>query len=432
MPNMPVESIKYMGRNNPGLIRSSGDAPSEFWVTDPTLPILFEYKYTSSSNKNVVIPKGRIVAVGTPVFDRRLNRSYPALTLANGTNNPVGVAMTTIFERLPESFGGYQPTIVTRNYIQVPMLRTKALADDMAWGCAYGVAEGDFVKADAKGHFAKWMPNKIVTEAVADITNTLHATYVTKEPIKAGSTVTARGKKDGAPAADITATLTNLYTITLDTDTPGAYTEVTVTYISQLSDPIEQRVGQVLATESTTNPEGFLQYLLDDPVFQEIADSRDEYAAKTAEPSFFIGEMRYWLNRDKGVRFLTDGRIIGKEAVSKEVLKHVATDPSTFGVGYTNTGSYEIFKLANTPVSEDDLLKVEIRTTGDEAVKTLREDVDFRMDYQNGIIHVYSLTAYAGQNVCVTYSHFKSAIPGLPTELDVAGGIGAARILLKF
>jgi len=143
---------------------SDGFAPAEQWITDPTLPRLFEYHYGGPGW--VVIPKGTVVGVKDAIKDYETGKMRTVLSIADGTSvMPAGVAPYNIYEKVEDRFGHNLPTMVTRDYIEVPLMAsisdvyeggTTAGALKMKWGCAYGdLAPGDYVTCDAKGKMVK-------------------------------------------------------------------------------------------------------------------------------------------------------------------------------------------------------------------------------------------------------------------------------------
>lgn len=144
-------------RMNNSLIFSPGDPPAVGYIPDPDLPKLFEYKFGREGY--VVIPKGRIVAVNTnkSIKSPETGKTVNPITIADGTNKPIGVAPQNVYELDYEAPFDMVYGVITRDMIEVPLVNSKENADFVQWGCAWGdLKPGDFVKPDNKGHFTKW------------------------------------------------------------------------------------------------------------------------------------------------------------------------------------------------------------------------------------------------------------------------------------
>lgn len=126
-------------RSNTGrLVVSGGDSPAGQWVTDPNLPILFNYDYGGPGQKDVVLSKGLLVGV-TPqrYLDDTIGFKKNALTIATSTVRPFGMAPYNYSKHWEDFLDGNQPSVITREYIELPLLQN---ADDAAlvkWGAAF-------------------------------------------------------------------------------------------------------------------------------------------------------------------------------------------------------------------------------------------------------------------------------------------------------
>lgn len=313
-------------RSNSRLSVSQVFSPAEYLVHLSTLPALMTYAYGGPGN--VVLTKGTIVGFNPTVeVDYETGRNVFPITYANGSNNPIGVLQFNVYEKVKDRLAGNMPNLLTHEYIELPLIHgiehvylfgssddtlaerivardafsvnsTLATNMKMKWGCFYthdateysALKAGDFVKPDKFGKFIKWNPNKsILLEAVANITlttPTVTTLIYTKEPIKAGTTVTVNGSKAGAAQAAITAAVVGSCVVQLTMDHTVAYTDITINYTSALSDPKEQIVGQVLAIEDVTGtvPRGWLDWVT--PVVEqgERAGSDIRYGNPTATP----------------------------------------------------------------------------------------------------------------------------------------------------
>lgn len=201
-------------RSNTQLIKSGHMSPAEKWILDPKFRSvemssvfsnegsLFYYQYGGDGFTDVVIPKGRIVGVSTPVKDFVSKKMVTTMTLPGlaTENNTIGVVPYNIckdyfqFDR----FGGNQPSIITLDYIKLPYIRDvepstdynmagvlkeeKELSVDlkMPWGAAIGagIKEGSYLKASPSGRFCLW--NK-ETDNFCDVVGQVLATDFNQE-----------------------------------------------------------------------------------------------------------------------------------------------------------------------------------------------------------------------------------------------------------
>jgi hypothetical protein len=134
--------------------------PSEDWVTDPTLPVILKNPYGGPGMEDVVVPMGRLIAVGEPV-KTFTGKFKTKLTLANGTNAVIGVAPYNFCKdnSSADRFGGNNPAVITDKYIRLPYIPASTDSDLCPWGHATGsgITVGDFLKPTAKGQFTKWV-----------------------------------------------------------------------------------------------------------------------------------------------------------------------------------------------------------------------------------------------------------------------------------
>lgn len=159
-------TLKPGTRSNTKLVVSGGDSPAEKWVTDPTLPVLFIYDYAPAGEKEVVVSKGMIVAVGDQVRDPDTGSMMNTLTIADadGTGNkaiPAGMAPYNFSKKYEDFLYGNQPSIITREYVELPLFTRNEDAAAHKWGAAVGVKGGDFVKVGGsstgnQGQLVKW------------------------------------------------------------------------------------------------------------------------------------------------------------------------------------------------------------------------------------------------------------------------------------
>ena len=180
-------------RSHTALVRSGHMSPAEKWILDPTFldkkmssifkdGVLFNYQYGGPGMDEVVIPKGRVVGVGTSVKDYVSKKFLASITLPGlALNaNTIGMApynFTKDWFQM-DRFGGNQPSIITLDYVELPYMPgftaqtsydvTGVLKEEqelsvdnrMPWGAVIGeVQNGDYVKATPSGRLTKWNPD---------------------------------------------------------------------------------------------------------------------------------------------------------------------------------------------------------------------------------------------------------------------------------
>ena len=167
-------------RSNTKLVVSGGDSPAEKWVVDPNLPVLFIYDYAPPAEKEVVVSKGMLTAIGPSHLDRDTGVMVNTLTIADADTagkHAAGVAPYNFSKQYEDFLYGAQPSIITREYIELPNFTRSDDAADHKWGAAINVAAGDFVKVGGSstgnaGQFVKWnagedSPHLIVGQVLA-------------------------------------------------------------------------------------------------------------------------------------------------------------------------------------------------------------------------------------------------------------------------
>lgn len=191
-----------------GLIVSGHVAPAQTWLLDQRFSdtdmqgvfnngYLFDYAPGGYVNQKVVIPMGRVLGVTTPQMDRITGKLLPVVTLPgiSNNNNAVGILPFNLYVdgTQQEKLSGNYATVVTNNYIKVPMMsgikpatmdkagllkEEKEISIDMKmpWGAAIGeelLREGDYVKYTASGRFTKWDKSK---DGITDLIGQVLAT----------------------------------------------------------------------------------------------------------------------------------------------------------------------------------------------------------------------------------------------------------------
>lgn len=149
-------------RSNTKLVVSGGASPAGQWVTDPNLPMLFNYDYGGPGQKEVVVAKGLLVGIAPKRYkDDTIGYDKNALTLATAAIRPFGMAPLNFTKHHEDFLDGNQPSVITREYVELPLIRTAKEAEDIKWGACYGdLAPNDLVtwSRDPKnaGKIIKW------------------------------------------------------------------------------------------------------------------------------------------------------------------------------------------------------------------------------------------------------------------------------------
>lgn len=200
-------------RSNTALVRSGHMSPAEKWILDPTFMdasmsgifkdgVLFNYQYGGPGMEEVVVPKGRVVGVGTSVKDYVSKKFLASITLPGlALNaNTIGMApynFTKDWFQM-DRFGGNQPSIITLDYVELPYMpgftasadynKAGVLAEEleisvnnrMPWGAVIGEAQnGDYLKATPSGRLTKWIKG---TDDPSDIVGQILASDLNAEP----------------------------------------------------------------------------------------------------------------------------------------------------------------------------------------------------------------------------------------------------------
>lgn len=163
-------------RSNTKLVVSGGMSPAGQWITDPNLPVLFHYEYGGPGQKEVVVSKGMLVGVAPErALDDHHGFKKNVLTIATDTIRPFGMAPYNFTKHYPDFLDGNQPSVITREYVELPLIGNPDDAAAVKWGAAYNepgleIKAGDLVtwsrNPENFGKIIKWDPSK---HAVSDI-----------------------------------------------------------------------------------------------------------------------------------------------------------------------------------------------------------------------------------------------------------------------
>jgi hypothetical protein len=385
-------------RSQTNLIKSPGDAPSGQWMLDQTLAGLFSYPYAVGRRlSKVVIPKGTIVGVTGRAKDYLTGKYRNTLGFASPTVNAIGVAPYSYFQRFTkdapagaetwssiiahDEFGAddFQPSITTREFIEVPYLpnpedvftystdATPAVNGmKMMYGCATNgsvdvvgtnteLTAGDYVKAGPYGKFVKWV--------------------------------------SGVDAAQLI-------------------------------------VGQVLELDTDMPPLGWLKYV--EPVYEGRDSARENNVVEPApadgstvwDPDYTYpytaenmgwNKPGAWKTIGNGIPGLTDG---AKMALTSRIQR------------FTLNANATSLACILDPVAkiDEDSLTVTLNGT---ALSTAGTD-KYAYDKTTQIVTITAEGVASARDITITYTVDNKSIIGVPASWDFAGSIGVARILLKF
>lgn len=417
-------SYKFKGKTHTNLVISEGMAPAEDMVisrTNGAQP--FIYEYGPEGNQTVVLAKGKIVEVVGSEYDAETGFQKTAVKQATDASEKVaGVNLHNVYSRRRDGMVSTltKPTVITRNYIEVPLFETtgtadlgaaQVLAEAMKFGAAvsetgdvkFKLQPGDYVVSDKSGNFRKYVK----------------------------------------------------HTDTVEGDAPEAI------------------VGQVWAKETELPPAGFLQYYseLVNPEMEAFLKQMS-YSPSPGLPSNGVGAFPYgapYTNKGwkpefekmlskaglggtaAGIPFLTDGFFRAQEM-------------RTFGVATGTAGSMTMnanveavrgaegttFDVANNKVvvAKDVKnaavfikLKHKIDVTKLENVTAQIDGAgvnanDMHVDVTNNTVVIYLPINETGAAVehtglSLTVPMVVDPIAGIPTAWDHKGSVGAVRILLQ-
>jgi hypothetical protein len=458
MPVFPETSTYFKGRSNTQLVVSEGNAPAEKYLASEATNALvqFMYEFGPENNNGVVIPKGKVLAFAGVEWDVETEKNVPRVKIADADDLPMGVNHHNVYQRRRDRFSGSEPTVLTREYIRVPV----------------------FTGADA---------DAAATAAAA---------------IKFGAMSAA---VSSGTAAQIQAAKNALFGKYVKADANGNFVVADPT-----TDTYDKVVGQIYGIETDIPPAGFLQY------FMEMNETEYDQFVKGSQivPSpgrtvdkantldiqtFPVGTGYFKNSRDfaaalknfrAGIPFLTDGYFKARTTKTYELgdatniidvrtMGHVtiadADDATTVAVDTADkdhvynlkanalrklvtvsdyVGSALFIRLKDklchdalpaydvtrgvTPVASNfpeygsvnpSSVVVKLLDAVGENAATVSPS-NYHVDYENNMIVIYFTEAVSAKNVQITATVLENQIPGIPTGWDYKGNVGEARILL--
>lgn len=182
-------SYNQKGKTHTNLVISEGMAPAEDLVisrTNGATP--FIYEYGPEGNQTVVLAKGKIAEVVGAEYDAETGYEKTAVKQATDASEKIaGVNLHNVYSRRRDGMHSTltKPTLITRNYIEVPLFETTGAADltgaqQLAEAMHFGAAvsetsvegnatkllPGDYVVSDRSGNFRKYVKGTDAPEAV--------------------------------------------------------------------------------------------------------------------------------------------------------------------------------------------------------------------------------------------------------------------------
>jgi hypothetical protein len=452
MPVFPNTSLYYKGRTNTQLVVSEGNAPAEKYLASEATnsSVKFAYEFGPEGNNGVVIPKGKILSFAGVEYDVETEKYIPRVKIAGAGEVPMGVNHHNVYQRLRDKFSGSEPTVLTREYIRVPLFTGNDLS--AAQGAAAAIQFGAMAAACSTGTASEIQAAK----------NALFGKYVKAD---------ANGNFVVADPA---------------------------------SDTYDKIVGQVYGIETDIPPAGFLQYFMemnenDYTAFikgSQIVPSpgrTQDKANSLSIDTFPVGTGYFKTSRDlalalknfrAGIPFLTDGYFKARtnkvyelgdttNIIDVRTMGHVTVAPTTevatdvdhvYGVGtnplrnvvtVSDTVGSALFIRLKDDICHDalpsyditrDIVPIESNfpeygSLGQSAVVVKLLDAaganpvtvspaNYHVDYENNLIVIYFTEAVSAKNIQITATVLENQIPGIPTGWDYKGNIGEARILL--
>lgn len=399
MPIFPEVNTYYKGRTHTNLVISEGQAPAEKFIPSALEAVKFQYNYGPEGNQNVVIPKGKIVSLAGMEWDYVSEHMVPALKIANATDIPIGVNHHNVYEHRRDRFSGNQPTVITREYIELPLFNDIGAAAAIKFGAAYDAAPatmlGKFVKSDANGNFV--------------VTSDYNALVLGQ-------------------------------VLAVETDLPPAG------FLQYFLEMQDNEYKEFLRQQSYAPAPG--RTAGSDPMSVEGYPLGTSYL----QPA---NRMKDWT---KGIPRLTDGYFRARTQLVDLALTNAAIasvkvtgNTTVTGAGLNVTvatdgaglvrGAAMMIRLKDNLVN--DAIKDGSMANYPEFAGQLPSDVEVKIggvtvnpnnlhvDYTNNTVVVYFTSAVADQPVLVTVTVLQNQTPGIPTGWDFKGAVGAARILLQ-
>lgn len=425
-------SMYFKGKTHTGLVVSEGDAPAEKLIPSKSEGVKFQYAYGPEGNQNVVIAKGKAVDIAGAEFDYETGYEVTAIkTAAEGSTNVIGVNHHNLYERKRDRFSGNAATVITRNYIELPLFEhadlgtAQGFADAMKFGAMYGTAgdlkHGDYVKVGKNGNFVK-------------------ADTATDSPFEIVGQVWLV-QKELPPAG--------LLQYFLDMSIPEL--EAFMKNSSYAPSPGKNGKAEPQYPGQGGNPQ-----------FAPSGAKGDAGAYPLGYPwelHGWKGDFERLLNPviNRGIPFLTDGYFKAKQVVTGIALDdiynastnndgHIESVIFSGGVTFVDgtgaaTAKNVVGKGAKTAAdTRNNALFIKLRHKIDHVeenpvvVKVGGKEVsaaDVHLDWTNNMVVLYLEAGATANPITIDAKLIVDPVAGVPTEWDYAGSVGAVRILLQ-
>lgn len=403
--------LTFNGKSHTNLVVSEGAAPAEDLVisrTNSAEP--FIYQYGPEGNQTVVLAKGKIAEIVGTEYDPETGYYKTAVKQAGDASEKVsGVSLHNVYDRRRGAMLSQinKPTLITRNYIEVPLFESEGtasleaaqvLAEAMKFGAAVSESKvdnlnlkpGDLVVSDRSGNFRKYVKG---------------------------------------------------------------------------TDPAEAVIGQVWAKETNLPPAGFLQYYSEmiNPELEDYLKAMS-HAPSPGIPSQGAGAFPYghpYSNKGwkpefekmlgakglSGIPFLTDGFFRSQESRTFELAN---TGVINENVEAVRGGEGTVFDAETNKVTVKDGVKnaaifiklahkidqTKLSNVAAQVNSAAVNSRDLFVDVVNNTVVIYLPENETGADVDhegieLTIPMSVDPIAGLPTEWDFKGSTGAVRILLQ-
>ncbi|MGH1263324.1 hypothetical protein ACQVWE_13565 [Bacillus cereus] len=180
-------TYKFKGKTHTNLVISEGMAPAEDLIISRTNGAeTFIYEYGPEGNQTVVLAKGKIVELVGAEYDPETGHQKTAVKQATDAAEKIaGVNLHNVYSRRRDGMVSTltKPTVITRNYVEVPLFETDGTADlaaaqvlakAMKFGAAVSekkqdttkLMPGDRVVSDKDGNFRKYVKGTDAPEAI--------------------------------------------------------------------------------------------------------------------------------------------------------------------------------------------------------------------------------------------------------------------------
>lgn len=413
----PIDA-RYDGRTQTQLVVSEGRAPAEKWLPSEATnnTVQFNYAFGPENNNEVVIPKGKIVAAAGVEYDTVTEKYIPRIKISGTADLPLGVNHHNVYQRKRDKFSGNEPTIITRDYIRVPLFinDTEGAAKTAAAGIKFG---------------AMWLDADPANKAA--VATAAFGKYVVSDEYGNFQLSSGTDIADGKVVGQV-------YGLELDVPPAGYLEYFTEMTAGELYDLI-QSSREVPSAGRTTADSGSLS--IDTfPVGTSYLKSKEDLA-------FVLKNFR------AGIPFLTDGYFKARTVVTMATMAdaqvldfratgNVTINANTKAVTITDPVGAMLFvklkdKLAADRLKDGDTVANHPELGGVANTLTITiggveiAEKDYHVDYYNNMIVIYPTAAVTAGAVAITATLLVNQIPGVPTNWDFKGVFGEARILLQ-